>query len=91
MVFPDDDFAPHELDLTDEVNFAEVSPHLFTVQKLSSKDYWFRHHLDPTTNEEKPLENVTWKRIRNITSLMNIVKVRLDSLGRIVSYTEIDK
>lgn len=91
VVFPDDDFAPHELDLTDEVNFAEVSPHLFTVQKLSSKDYWFRHHLDPTTNEEKPLENVTWKRIRNITSLMNIVKVRLDSLGSIVSYTEIDK
>lgn len=91
VVFPDDDFAPHELDLTDETNFAEVSPHLFTVQKLSSKFYNFRHHLDPTTNEDKSLRDVTWKRVQNITSLMNIVKVRLDSLGRIVSVTEVDK
>lgn len=91
VVFPDDDFAPQELDLTDMNNFAEVSPHLFTVQKLSSKDYNFRHHLDPTTNEEKALHDVTWKRIRSITSLMNIVKVRIDSLGRIVSVTEIEK
>lgn len=89
VVFPDDNFAPHELDLTDERNFAEVSPHLFTVQKLSSKDYNFRHHLDPTTNTEGKLKNITWKRVTNIPTLLNSVKVRLDSLGRIVSVTEI--
>lgn len=90
VVFPDDNFVPHEIDLTNESNFAEVSPHLFTVQKLSSKYYNFRHHLDPSTNVEKELQDVNWKRIRNVSALMNLVKVRLDSLGRIVSYTEID-
>lgn len=91
VVFPDDDFAPHELDLTDEANFAEVSPHLFTVQKLSSKDYSFRHHLDPTSNTDKALRDVTWKRINSISALLNVIKVQVDSLGRIVSYSEIDR
>lgn len=90
IIFPDDDFAPQELDLTDPSNFAEVSPHLFIVQKLSSKYYNFRHHLDPTTNEEKNLRDVTWRRVQSITPLLNIVKVRLDSLGRIVSYTYVN-
>ncbi len=81
-------FNPEEIDLTDPVNYASISPNLFRVQKLSSKDYYFRHHLETSIEDTKELQNVTWKRITRLASLIDVVKVRVDHIGRIVSVGE---
>lgn len=93
FVFPDETsgFDPNEIDLLDPANAAKISPHLFRVQKLSSKDYWFRHHLETSvSDEDKALRNITWKRITNIQILNHVIKVRIDHLGHIVAIGEYD-
>ena len=69
-------------------NYAIVSPNLFRVQKLSSKNYFFRHHLETNVDAIKELQGITWKRITSLSSMHTIVKVRLDHLGRIVQVGE---
>lgn len=90
FVFPDKDtgFDPNEIDLMDPANYSLISPNLFRVQNLASKNYTFRHHLE--TNAEKPatLRNTTWKRIQNLDGLRGVVKVRIDHLGKIVQIGE---
>jgi CRISPR-associated endonuclease Csn1 len=90
FVFPNpaQGFDPTETDLTDERNYSQISPNLFRVQKLSSKDYWFRHHLETTIDDKKALQNITWKRITSLNNLKGIVKVRIDHIGRIVHVGE---
>lgn len=90
FVFPNAEtcFDPKEIDLTDVRNYASVSPNLFRVQAISSKDYWFRHHLDTSVDKDKALKDVTWKRITDLKKLEGIVKVRLNYLGRIVQVGE---
>ncbi|MGM9781366.1 MAG: type II CRISPR RNA-guided endonuclease Cas9 [Candidatus Cryptobacteroides sp.] len=92
FVFPDPEsgFSPEDYDLTDPGNNSVISPYLFRVQKLASGDYSFRHHLDTTVDESKQLRDITWKRIRAVSGLEGIVKVRLDHLGRIVAVGEYD-
>ena len=93
FVFPDEKtgFFPQDIDLTDPNYSATISPHLFRVQKLSGKDYWFRHHLETSvSNADKPLRDITWKRIQNIQLMENVIKVRIDHLGRIVAVGEYD-
>lgn len=92
FVFPDEatGFFPKELDLMNPANATKISPHLFRVQKLSSKDYYFRHHQETTIEEDKALQGVTWKRITAIQRMADVVKVRIDHLGRIVSIGEYD-
>ncbi len=92
FVFPDEDhgFHPLDIDLLNPENAALVSPHLFRVQKLSSKDYCFRHHQETSVNDDKELRDITWKRIKAIQTMKNVVKVRIDHLGRIVSIGEYD-
>lgn len=88
---PENGFFPDELDLLDPANAAIISPHLFRVQKLSSKDYCFRHHLETSVrNEEKELRDITWKRVTSIQSMEKVVKVRINHLGRIVAVGEYD-
>ncbi len=90
FVFPNPatGFCPEDIDLTDSANYAEISPNLFRVQEISSKDYRFRHHLE-TLNENTPeLRDVTWKRIRSLKFLSGVVKVRIDHIGRIVAIGE---
>lgn len=86
FVFPNQaqGFDPTETDLTDEHYYSQISPNLYRVQKLSSKDYWFRHHLETTIDDKKALQNITWKRITSLNNLKGIVKVRIDHIGRIV-------
>lgn len=81
-------FDPHDIDLLNPENYALISPNLFRVQKLSSKDYYFRHHLDTSTETTKELQNQTWKRITSLSTLSEAVKVRIDRLGRIVAVGE---
>lgn len=63
------------------VNPSELKPYLFRVQKLSSSDYWFRHHLASTLEDEEGLflrfqSMRAWKQ-------RNPVKVWLTVDGRI--------
>ncbi|CCY16462.1 putative uncharacterized protein [Prevotella sp. CAG:755] len=90
FVFPDaaSGFDPREIDLTDPANYALISPHLFRVQKLSSKDYYFRHHLETTVNDVKQLRDITWKRISSLQDLAGTVKVRVNHIGQIVAVGE---
>ncbi len=90
FVFPDikNGFNPAEIDLKDERNYALVSRHLYRVQKLASKYYNFRHHLETNVQEEKLLQNVAWIRISSCNGLKGIVKVRVNHLGKIVAVGE---
>ena len=90
FVFPDkgDGFFPDEIDLTDPKNYRDVSRHLFRVQKLSSKYYCFRHHLETKIDDVKDLRDVTWKRIQSLDNLKGVVKVRINHLGEIVAVGE---
>ena len=90
FVFPDEKtgFDPEEIDLLDPANYPEISKHIFRVQKLTTKDYTFRHHLETNVDEPKELRDITWKRISSVNNLKGIVKVRLDHLGRIVHVGE---
>ena len=69
-------------------NYAEISPNLFRVQKISTKNYMFRHHLETIVGEPKPLRDTTWKLIQTPSNLNGIVKVRVNHIGQIVSVGE---
>ena len=73
----------------DPKNYAVVSENMFRVQKMSSKDYSFRHHLE-TSVEDKSLKtkDVVWKRITAIDKLKGVVKVRVNHIGQIVHVGE---
>lgn len=90
FVFPDETtgFDPSDIDLTNPANYSTISQHLFRVQKLSTGDYFFRHHLETNVNEEKLLRNTTWIRIQTTNYLKGIVKVRINHIGQIVKVGE---
>lgn len=90
FVFPNPQtgFNPHEIDLLDPANAAIISPNLYRVQKFSSKDYTFRHHLETTVDNVKALQNIAWKRITSLTNITDMVKVRINHIGQIVSVGE---
>ena len=84
LIFPSEDFDPNEIDLLNSENSALISPHLFRVQKIGSKDYWFRHHLETQLIDKKEIKDVVFKRLRQPSALKNAVKVRINHLGQIV-------
>ena len=90
FVFPSDDFNPSEINLKDEQKRNLISNHLFRVQKLSgtSIDYWFRHHLETTLNNDIKLKNKTYIIIASLKNLGGVIKVRLNHLGKIVAVGE---
>lgn len=90
FVFPNEEtgFNPHEVDLLDPSNYADISPNLYRVQKFSNKDYVFRHHLETMIEDKRELSGVTWKRIKSINKLEGVIKVRVNHLGQIVSIGE---
>ena len=95
FVFPNEatGFIPSEVDLLDEANYCIISPNLYRVQKLSKtsgRDYWFRHHLETMLNNDLKLKNSTFKRIQSLKGLEGIVKVRINSIGKIVAVGEYD-
>ena len=81
------DFNPNEIDLKDEKNYAIISPNLFRVQKIATKDYFFRHHLETTVENNNLLKEFNWKRM-GLSGLYDIVKVRINHLGKIVKVGE---
>lgn len=89
FVFPNvqTGFNPNEVDLLNPENYALISPNLFRVQKMASKDYFFRHHLETTVDDNKLLMGLTFQRL-SLSGLCGIVKVRVNHIGEIVSVGE---
>lgn len=74
-------------------NYALISPNLFRVQKIATKNYFFRHHLETTVAEPKELKNITYKPQLGLNGISrdgeaSIVKVRVNHIGEIVSIGE---
>ena len=88
FVFPSDEFTPSSVDLMDKNNMAMISPHLFRIQKIATKNYFFRHHLETELIDLKETRGITWESIRSTEPLKNILKVRLDHTGKIVQIGE---
>ena len=88
FVFPSVVFKPDEIDLLNPENASLISNHLFRVQKISSGDYNFRHHLETVVESKKELNNISYVRIRSANNLEGIVKVRINHLGQIVKVGE---
>jgi len=90
FVFPNEKtgFNPNDIDLLNPENYNIISPNLFRVQKISTKNYMFRHHLETNVNETKELRDITWKNIRSTQNLVNIIKVRVNHIGQIVAVGE---
>ncbi|SNA74986.1 type II CRISPR RNA-guided endonuclease Cas9 [Flavobacterium psychrophilum] len=87
FIFPSDGFNPHEIDLLNPNNYHLISPNMFRVQKISTKDYFFRHHLETTVEDKKELKEISFKRL-GINGINNITKVRINHLGKIVHLGE---
>ena len=89
FVFPNEKtgFNPNEIDLLDPNNAAEISKNLFRVQKLTSKDYFFRLHLETNVDTPKELSGITYARL-SLKGIVGIVKVRINHLGQIVAVGE---
>ncbi|MGI9649804.1 type II CRISPR RNA-guided endonuclease Cas9 [Chryseobacterium sp. RLHN22] len=83
FLFPSQDFNPKEIDLFDEKNLGLISKNLFRVQKIATKDYFFRHHLETTVEDNSALKGITWRR-EGLNGIIEILKVRLNRLGKIV-------
>ena len=74
--------------MLDSENKKIISPNLFRVQKIASKNYFFRHHLETTVEEKKELSGIAYKPQLGLNAIQNIVKVRLNHLGDIVKIGE---
>jgi len=90
FVFPNPKtgFDPNEIDLLDSKNYKLISPNLFRVQKLATKNYFFRHHLETTVEEKKELKDIAYKPQLGLNAINNIVKVRINHIGKIVKIGE---
>lgn len=81
FVFPNNDFDPNEIDLTNPKNFPIISKNLFRVQKLTSKDYFFRHHLETNVDNNSELKDIVYYSIRSTNKLNSLKKVYVSNLG----------
>lgn len=90
FVFPNEKtgFDPKGIDLLDLKNRNLISPNLFRVQKLATKNYFFRHHLETTVAERKELKDIAYKPQLGLSAIKDIVKVRINHIGQIVSIGE---
>ena len=95
FVFPNEKtgFDPKEIDLMNPDNYCLISPNLFRVQKIASKNYMFRHHLETkvsfeTKEMEKQLRGIAWELYQSTEKLKNIIKVRVNHIGQIVKIGE---
>lgn len=90
FVFPNEKvgFNPKDIDLLDSKNNKLISPNLFRVQKLSTKNYFFRHHLETSVEEKKELKDIAYKPQLGLAAIKDIVKVRINHIGQIVKVGE---
>jgi len=90
FVFPNAEkgFDPNGIDLLNPNNYPAISPNLFKVLSASTKDYWFRHHLDANTKKADSGAKLIYKRLRNASEMSGVIKVRIDHVGRVVHVGE---
>jgi CRISPR-associated endonuclease Csn1 len=88
FIFPSNDFNPHEMDLLNPSNYHLISPNIFRVQKIATKNYMFRHHLETTVEELNELKDIAYRSVRSTSPLNGIIKVRINHLGQIVQLGE---
>lgn len=96
FVFPNPQtgFDPHGIDLKSPDNYAVISPNLFRVQKIATKNYVFNHHLETsavtgeTLKDKKQLSQITYYFIQSLPPIKDIVKVRVNHIGQIVDVGE---
>jgi len=88
FIFPSADFNPYEINLLDAKNLNVISKNMFRVQKIATKNYFFRHHLETTVEERKELKDITFKPQLGLNAIRGILKVRLNHLGKIVHIGE---
>lgn len=86
FIFPNKstDFNPDEIDLLNVANNKIISQNLFRVQKIASKNYFFRHHLETTVQEMKELKGIAYKPQLGLNAIAGMVKVRINHLGKII-------
>lgn len=75
-------------------DYAALSKHLYRVQKLTSRDYYFRHHLETSVddkingekNEKLSMELKKFLRVRSSDALfkLNPIKLSISNIGRII-------
>lgn len=90
FVFPNEEtgFNPKEIDLLNPINYSLISPNLFRVQKIATKNYCFRHHLETTVANKKELKDIVYKDQLGLNGIIGIIKVRVNHIGEIVSLGE---
>lgn len=94
FLFPSDEFNPNEIDLKDNRNNKILSNNLFRVQKISTKNYVFNHHLETqsvggdTFKNKKELSEITYRFYQSEKYLEGALKVRLNHIGEIVQIGE---
>ena len=98
FVFPNEKtgFNPKEIDLLNPDNYALISLNLFRVQTMSKvtygnsviRDYKFRHHLETSVKDIKELKDITFKQYKTLSFGDEIIKVRVNHIGQIVSIGE---
>ena len=89
FVFPNEStgFNPNEVDLLNPENYSLISPNLFRVQKFTTKDYFFRHHLETNVESNNTLKGISWLRC-GLNNIDNIIKVRINHIGQIIHVGE---
>jgi CRISPR-associated endonuclease Csn1 len=89
FIFPNEitGVNPTSIDLFNPENNAIISPNLFRVQKIATKDYFFRHHLETNVDDNSKLKATTWRR-EGLNGIGKIIKVRLNHIGEIVKIGE---
>lgn len=93
FVFPNEKtgFNPKDIDLLNEANYHLISPNLFRVQKISTKNYVFNHHLETQAvsgdvlKSKKQLSGITYYFIQSLPPIKDIIKVRINHIGQIVA------
>jgi CRISPR-associated endonuclease Csn1 len=94
FVFPSENFNPNEIDLLNHTNYDLISSNLFRVQKISTKNYMFNHHLETKAVDgemlktKKELSKISYYFIQTPSNLEGIVKIRVNNLGQIVQLGE---
>ncbi len=96
FVFPNEKtgFNPKDIDLLDPNKKKLISPNLFRVQKISTKNYVFNNHLETKAidgdvlKNKKELSGIMYHFIQTPSNLDAIIKVRLNHLGEIVKVGE---
>lgn len=94
FIIPNGTIEVEKLNLIEDLSYDIISPMLFRVQKISTKNYLFTHHLETqaTSGDDlknlKMLDGIKYYSFRSTEKLNEVIKVRINNLGKIVAIGE---